>query len=97
MLPILQELKILNAYHAADMSRRQVQNVPKSSKNSNILEFHDHIWNHHEKCIQISTNMPGIGLEICEISRILRNKNDFVWMVKPTVACKVLTLTMRHA
>ena len=40
----------------------------------NILEFGDYIWNHHEKCIQIRTNMPGIGLEMCEIVRILRNK-----------------------
>ena len=30
-------------------------------KNIKILEFSDYIWNHHEKCIQISTNMPGIG------------------------------------
>ena len=29
-------------------------------KNVKILEFSDTIWNHHEKCIQISTNMPGI-------------------------------------
>ena len=32
-----------------------------------MLEFHDHIWNHHEKCIKISTNMPGIGSLIHEI------------------------------
>ena len=31
--------------------------------NINILEFGDCIWNHHVKCIQISTNMRGIGLE----------------------------------
>ena len=30
--------------------------------------------------IQISTNMPGIGLEMCEIWRLLRNKSNFVWM-----------------
>ena len=36
-------------------------------KNVNILEFHDHIWNHHEKCIQKSTNMPIIGSLIREI------------------------------
>ena len=24
-------------------------------------------WNHHEKCIQKSTHMPGIGSYICEI------------------------------
>ena len=31
-------------------------------------EFHDHIWNHYEKCIEISANMPSIGLEIPEIT-----------------------------
>ena len=36
-----------------------------------ILKFGDYIWNHHEKHIEISTNMLGIGCEICEISRIL--------------------------
>ena len=36
-------------------------------KNVKILEFHDLIWNHHEKCIQISTNMPGIGSLIREL------------------------------
>ena len=61
-------------FHAAGVSRRQVKNVTKVSKISNILEFGDYIWNHHEKCIQISTNMPGIGLEMCEMLRILRNK-----------------------
>ena len=48
--------------------------IPEMFKNINILEFSDYIWNHYEKCIQISTNMPGIVLEICEISRILRNQ-----------------------
>ena len=28
------------------------------------MDFGDYIWNQHEKCIQISTDMPGIGLEI---------------------------------
>ena len=46
----------------------------KSSKNSKFLNLVTIIWNHHEKCIQISTNMPDIGLEICEISTIFRNK-----------------------
>ena len=32
-----------------------------------IHEFCDYIWNHHAKCIKMSTNMPGIGLVICEI------------------------------
>ena len=31
-------------------------------KNVKIVEFHDYIWNLHEKCIQISTNMATVGL-----------------------------------
>ena len=49
-----------NAFHAAGECRRPVKNVTKCVKNVNIVEFHYHIWNHHEKCIQQSTNMPGI-------------------------------------
>ena len=37
-------------------------------KNVKIFEFHDHIWNQHKKCIQISTNMPGIGSIFREIA-----------------------------
>ena len=43
------------------------QNVSNIVKNVTILEFHDHIWNHYEKYIQMSTNMPGIGLVIYEL------------------------------
>ena len=58
----------INTYHAASVRRRRVKNV-------NILKYGDYIiWNHGEKCIQISTSMPGICLEICEHFRILRNK-----------------------
>ena len=32
------------------------------------MDFHDHIRNHDEKCIQISTNMPGIGSLFREIA-----------------------------
>ena len=54
--------------------RRQVKNVHKIFKNDKILEFHDHIWNHHGKCIQKSPNMPGIGSLIREIDvQILKN------------------------
>ena len=46
-----------------------------------MLEFHDHIWNHHEKCIQISTNMPGIGSANREVAvKMLEtpeSKHDF--------------------
>ena len=31
------------------------------------MEFCDHNWNHHEKCIQKSTNMTGFGSLIREI------------------------------
>ena len=57
--------------------RRQVKNVTKVSTNYKILEFGDYIWNHREKCIQVSTNMPGINLETLQISRIFRNKNRY--------------------
>ena len=56
-----------NAFHAAGECRRQLKNVSKFVKNIKILEFGHYIWNHCEKCIQISTNMPGIGSLICEI------------------------------
>ena len=36
--------------------------------NVNILEFGDDIQIHCEKCIDISTNMTSIGLEIPEIA-----------------------------
>ena len=29
---------------------------------------YDHIWSHHEKCIEISTNMIAIGSVIREIA-----------------------------
>ena len=34
---------------------------------SQFWNFTNYIWIHHEKCIQISTNKPGIGLVIGEI------------------------------
>ena len=37
-------------------------------KSRHFLQFRCHIWIHHEKYIQISTNMPGIGLVIREIA-----------------------------
>ena len=45
------------------MTRKKSQNV----QNVKIIEFGDYIiWNHHEECIQIGTNMHGIGLEFWE-------------------------------
>ena len=56
------------AFHAAGECRRRVKYLTNVVKNVNILEIHDHIWNHHEKHIEISTNWPGIGSLICEIA-----------------------------
>ena len=36
-------------------------------KKIGVLEFGDDIWNHRQKCIHISTNMPSIGSVICDI------------------------------
>ena len=47
------------------------KNGHKMFKNVKILECSEYIWNHNEKCIEISTNMPGIGLEMFEFLRIL--------------------------
>ena len=49
-------------------SKRRQASADDRSKIDNILEFHFHIWNHHEKCIKISTNMPGISSLISEIA-----------------------------
>ena len=61
-------MEILNPFHAAD-NHKMFKKI-KKCQNSGIW-YGDYIWNHHEKCIQISTNMPDIGLEICEILSIL--------------------------
>ena len=47
-------------------------------KNVTVIEFGDYIWNQHEKCIQISTNMPDTGLEMCDILRILGTKGFYI-------------------
>ena len=56
-------------------------------KNFNILEFDDYIWNHDEKCIQISTNMPGIDLVICEkgfeFNEFWEKENTFLAWLNP--------------
>ena len=71
----------LNTYHAAGECRRQVKNWTTFVKNVESEEFH-HIWNHNEKCIQISTNMPGIGSLIREIDV----KISEMWERKQTFA-----------
>ena len=51
----------------ASAGRRQIQKITNLKNNVNIVKLHEYIWNHHEKCIQKSTNMPGIGSIIREI------------------------------
>ena len=58
----------VNAFHAAGKCRRHVRNVTNFVKNVKIVEFHYHIWNHYEKYVEISTNMPGIGSVIRELA-----------------------------
>ena len=64
------------------------------------MEFHDHIWNHHDKCFQISTNMPGVGLVICEIAiEISQNfsiieRRFYIWNTKVPQDARVVVLTL---
>ena len=55
--------------------------INKIVKNVKIVESRDNIWNHHEKCIHMSTNMPGIGSLIreiaVEISEMCESYNNF--------------------
>ena len=50
------------------------------------MEFGDYIWNHQNKCVQISTNMPSIGLVKHEIGfdfkEFLEKKTLICIMVK---------------
>ena len=60
-------------FHKHD-GRRKVEKFIKLSKMSNLLNFLTIICNHHGKYIQISTNIPCIGLVIREIAvEILTN------------------------
>ena len=65
MRMLLARLMLSMRQASADDRSKNVTNLVKNVK---IVEFHDHIWNHHEKCIQKSTNMPGIGSIIREIA-----------------------------
>ena len=53
----------------------------KMFKKFKIVKCHYYIWNQNEKCIKISTNIPGFGLSIheidVEISEVLGNKMTF--------------------
>ena len=58
----------LTLYHVEGGADDYVNNFTKLSKLSKSFKLHHYIWNHHGKCIQISTNMPCIGLEIRKIT-----------------------------
>ena len=94
------------AFRTARECRQQVKNWTKFVE---IVEYHhDHIWNRNENCIQISTNMPGIGLLICEIAvenvRNVRKQTDFllskfkprVWSVNTASFALFLKLNIRY-
>ena len=57
----------LCTFYLSRSDQTTAPNVHKYFRNINSLEFHEHNWNHHDKCIQKSTNMPGIGSLIREI------------------------------
>ena len=69
-----------NTYHAADILK-----MSQNKKNVNIWECHDHNWNHHEKCIEISASMASIGLEIPEITSEFLRKSKSVCMKKTPI------------
>ena len=51
-----------------DVSRRKVHNVRKYSTNVEMIELRYYIWNHRVKYMRMSTNMPGIGSVIRELT-----------------------------
>ncbi len=64
-----------------------LQNVYKKVRNGNC---HDHIWNQHEKCFKMSTNMPMFGPVVLEIACIFTYRALFFhWSVQ--LAYGVLT------
>ena len=68
-MSVILSLDVFNAFHTAGECRWQDNwNLTKFVHFLKIVEFHDHIRNHDEKCIQLSTNMPSIGLVIPEIT-----------------------------
>ena len=68
----------------------------KIVKNVKIIDFQYYIWNHRGKCIQISTNMPAIGLVN---NKILVNNINFVKkkkFFKPTEFCIMKPMVARY-
>ena len=70
------------------------QNFTKSLKNFKITEFHGYIWNRKEKCIKISTNMPGFGPGYMsnKLWNLMMSRKT---LVKSVVFMKVLKRSLR--
>ena len=71
LIDTLQYITIVSSTHACrECTLRMLTLVSdketvfqKHLQNVKIWGFHDHIWNHHEKCTKKSTNMPGIKFQ----------------------------------
>ena len=74
-------IKLRNIVHLP-RGRREQTTCQIFHKNVEILKFLDYIRNHLEKCNQISTNMPSIGLVNFECNEFGEGKTLFC-MVKP--------------
>ena len=60
---------------ADDSSTEKSIIVVKVSNKQNII--FNYFWNHHDNCIEMSTNMPRIGWVTCEIVNISNNISKF--------------------
>ena len=60
---------MLSTRHTSADGRSKIE--PFCKQNVKIVEFHDNIWNHHEKYIQIRTNILSIDLVIHEIGIVM--------------------------
>ena len=91
--------------NATDVCKRQIQINAENSLNFCKIVFHHFIWNHHEKCIHMSTNMPGIGYVICEIfGNSMKSEKQFCMVTNSLIPsvnayiqlCKVHLCTFSH-
>ena len=58
-------LMAIYIFNLAQGSRHEHMTCRFNVNNRNLnVKMCDFIWNHHEKCIQLSTNMSSIGLAI---------------------------------
>ena len=59
----------------------------KNVKNLRIRNFYYHLWIEHQQCIQISTDMPSIGLVVLEIN-LLHHSDNLEIILRPVAADK---------